>query len=316
MKQTGTRSNKKKHNKTMKLNCHPNNRTTLNGDTCYTKESMLIIRDEYNKSHSDKIKTSNPKRIYDALRKRLTHCEKEDCWIEEIKDPRIRNQLDRILFAPDSPTEWKRDQTAWLSNYDIRNVLRQYEIAYPEFALLGPTPINYDTVLDDGKCVWQDLCRLSLKDLLARKKTKLGTVFNLDKHDQPGSHWVSLFVDSDEHKIIYYDSAVNDCPKEVDRLIDEICKQGADLDVPIHYDVIKNDYKHQTTNTECGMFSIFFIVTMITGKIHKQVGSAIEGGGDVKYKKLTMTEKIRLFTTRGINDSMMRTFRKIFFNEG
>lgn len=316
MKQTGTRSHKKKHNKTMKLNCHPNNRTTLNGDTCYTKESMLIIRDEYNKSHSDKIKTSNPKRIYDALRKRLTHCEKEDCWIEEIKDPHIRNQLDRILFAPDSPSEWKRDQTAWLSNYDIRNVLRQYEIAYPEFALLGPTPINYDTVLDDGKCVWQDLCRLSLKDLLARKKTKLGTVFNLDKHDQPGSHWVSLFVDNDEHKIIYYDSAVNDCPKEVDRLIDEICKQGADLDVPIHYDVIKNDYKHQTTNTECGMFSIFFIVTMITGKIHKQVGSEIEGGGDVKYKKLTMTEKIRLFTTRGINDSMMRTFRKIFFNEG
>ena len=316
MKQTGTRSNKKKHNKTMKLNCHPNNRTTLNGDTCYTKESMLIIRDEYNKSHSDKIKTSNPKRIYDALRKRLTHCEKEDCWIEEIKDPRIRNQLDRILFAPDSPTEWKRDQTAWLSNYDIRNVLRQYEIAYPEFALLGPTPINYDTVLDDGKCVWQDLCRLSLKDLLARKKTKLGTVFNLDKHDQPGSHWVSLFVDNDEHKIIYYDSAVNDCPKEVDRLIDEICKQGADLDVPIHYDVIKNTYKHQTTNTECGMFSIFFIVTMITGKMHKQVGSVIEGGGDIKHKKLTMMEKIRLFTTRGINDSMMRTFRKIFFNEG
>jgi hypothetical protein len=276
---------------------------------------MLIIRDEYNKSHSDKIKTSNPKRIYDALRKRLTHCEKEDCWIEEIKDPRIRNQFDRILFAPDSPAEWKRNNIAWLSNYDIRDVLRQYEIAYPEFALLGPTPINYDTVLDDGKCVWQDLCRLSLKDLLARKKTKLGTVFNLDKHDQPGSHWVSLFVDNDEHKIIYYDSAVNDCPKEVDRLIDEICKQGADLDVPIHYDVIKNTYKHQTTNTECGMFSIFFIVTMITGKMHKQVGSVIEGGGDIKHKKLTMMEKIRLFTTRGINDSMMRTFRNIFFNE-
>lgn len=315
MKQPGTRSHKKKQNKTLKLNCHPNNRTALNGDTCYTKESMLIIRNEYNKSHSDKIKTSNPKRIYDALRKRLTHCEKEDCWIEEIKDPRIRNQLDRILFAPDSPAEWKRNNIAWLSNYDIRDVLRQYEIAYPEFALLGPTPINYDTVLDDGKCVWQDLCRLSLKDLLARKKTKLGTVFNLDKHDQPGSHWVSLFVDNDEHKIIYYDSAVNDCPKEVDRLIDEICKQGSELDVPIHYDVIKNTYKHQTTNTECGMFSIFFIVTMITGKMHKQVGSVIEGGGDIKHKKLTMMEKIRLFTTRGINDSMMRTFRNIFFNE-
>lgn len=316
MKQSVTRSNKKRHNRTLKLNCHPNTKSKIHRDTCYTKDVILVIRDAYNRSHADKIKTDSPKRIYNALRKRLTQCEKEDCWMNQIEDPTVRSQLDRILFAPDSPAEWKRDPVAWLSNYDIRDVLRQYEVAHPEFTLLGPTPIDYDTVVGDGTCVWDDLCRLSLKDLLARKKTKLGIVFNLDKHNEPGSHWMSLFVDSDAHKILYYDSAVNPCPKEVDRLIDNICNQGSHLDTPIKYNVIKNKYNHQTTNTECGMYSLFFIITMLTGKIDKSISSQIEGGGSGthKYKKLSMADKIRLFTTKGINDSMMKTFRTIYFN--
>ena len=314
MKHSITRSNKKKQNKTLKLNCHPNNKSKIHKDTCYTKEAILMIRDAFNKSHSDKIKSSSPKRIYNELRKRLTHCDKEDCWMNVIEDPAVRNQLDHILFAPDSPAEWKNNPTAWLSNYDIRDVLRQYEDTHPEFMLLGPTPINYDTRIEEGKCVWEELCRLSLKDLLARKKTKLGIVFNLDKHDEPGSHWTSLFVDSDEHKILYFDSAVNPCPKEVEQLISTICEQGAKLELPIKYDIIKNEYRHQTTNTECGMYSIFFNVTMITGKINKRIRTQIEGGGNHDGKKISMADKIRLFTTKGINDSMMKTFRKIYFN--
>ena len=292
MKHHKTKTNRKKHNKTIKLNCHPNNKNKINKDTCYTKEALLIIRNAYNKSHSDKIKTKNPKKIYNALRKRLSHCEKEDCWMNEIQESRVRYELDHLLFAPDSPGEWKQNPTSWLSNYDISDVLQQYEMSHPEFMLLGPSPINYDTVLNNKKCVWEDLCRLSLKDLLARNKTKLGIVFNLDKHDDPGSHWISLFVDSDEHKIIYYDSAVNSCPKEVDQLIHDICRQGKELDIPIKYDVIKNNYSHQTTNTECGMYSIFFIITMLTGKLDKKISSQIEWGDNL-HKKLKMDDKIK-----------------------
>lgn len=300
------------------MNCHPNNKDPLHADTCYTKEALVQIRDSYNKSHHPKITASKPTTIYKKLREKLTQCEKEDCWMDQIQDKNVKYELDRLLFAPDSPGDWKKNPTSWLSNYDIRDVLRQYETAHSDFKLLGPSSIDYDTVLSDGKCVWNDLCRLSLRDLHARNKRKLGVVFNLDKHYEPGSHWISVYIDSNESKIIYYDSAVNPCPKEVDRLIAEICKQGAALDIPIKYDVVKNGYSHQSTNTECGMYSLFFIITMLTSKLHKRVLNEIHGGGGVnksfKHTKLSMQDKIKLFTEPGLNDNMMKMFRKIYFN--
>ena len=311
-----TRNKRHSHNKTLKMNCHPNNKDKSHTDTCYTKDALLQIRDAYNQSHSSKIKGSRPMTVYNKLREKLSHCEKEDCWMDQIQDKNVKYELDRLLFAPDSPADWKKNPTSWLSNYDIRDVLRQYEMAHSNFKLLGPSSIDYDTVLSDGKCVWDDLCRLSMHDLHSRNKRKLGIVFNLDKHDKPGSHWISLFVDSDEGKIIYYDSAVNPCPKEVDRLIGEICKQGTALEQPIIYDVVKNKYSHQRTNTECGMYSLFFIITMLTSKLHKRVHNEIQGGGGHKYtrNKLSMEDKIKLFTTPGLNDNMMKMFRKIYFN--
>jgi len=313
-----TRSKRNSHNHTLKMNCHPNNKDPLHADTCYTKDALVQIRDSYNKSQHPKITASKPTTIYKKLREKLTQCEKEDCWMDQIQDKNVKYELDRLLFAPDSPGDWKKNPTSWLSNYDIRDVLRQYETAHSDFKLLGPSSIDYDTVLSDGKCVWNDLCRLSLRDLHARNKRKLGVVFNLDKHYEPGSHWISVYIDSNESKIIYYDSAVNPCPKEVDRLIAEICKQGAALDIPIKYDVVKNGYSHQSTNTECGMYSLFFIITMLTSKLHKRVLNEIHGGGGVnklfKHTKLSMQDKIKLFTEPGLNDNMMKMFRKIYFN--
>ena len=35
---------------------------------------------------------------------------------------------------------------------------------------------------------------------------QIGIVFNLDKHDQEGSHWVSMFIDLKRDGIYYFDS--------------------------------------------------------------------------------------------------------------
>lgn len=304
----------KPKNKTFKMNCHPNNKNKIHKNTCYSEDALLKIRDAYNTTHTNKIKTKNPKKIYNVLRKRLDHCEKEDCWMDIIKEPEVKYELDRLLFAPESPADWKKNPTTWLSNYDIRDVLKQYEVAYPKFKLLGPSSIDYDTILHDGKCVWQDLCRLSLKDLQRRHKSKLGVVFNLDEHYEPGSHWVSLFVDNDEKLILYYDSAVNPIPNEVKRLIREIQEQGKSLDNPIEYEVIKNKYSHQTTNTECGMYSLFFMITMMSGKLNKSIRNQMNGGGKGMSYRLSRDQKIMLFTEPGLNDTMMKKFRKEYFN--
>ena len=42
-------------------------------------------------------------------------------------------RYDKNIFAPQSPISWKDNITEWLSNYDILNVMSQYENKYPKF---------------------------------------------------------------------------------------------------------------------------------------------------------------------------------------
>ena len=294
-----------------KMNCNPGANSIVKG-SCYTSDALNHIKDEYNKSHQDKIQTSDAKEIWDSLRKRLTECPREDCWLKQIKDNETRRQLDEVLFAPDRPNEWDNNPVSWLSNYDIASVLRQYEKSNPEFKLLGPSAIDYDTIIDDGKCVWNDLCRLSLENLVRRNKRKLGVVFNLDDHDGPGTHWVSMFIDLDDKIIFYYDSALNAVPLEVSKLKREIIKQGKNLEQPIHFDYMQNDVSHQSTNTECGMYSLFFLITLLTRKLDTRINRELYGGG---YKKKDFFQLLQVFNEPGLNDEMMMRFRRKYFNK-
>jgi len=313
-----------------KMNCGPAVKgRTAHFDTCYTPDALIKIKNAYNKGKSkdQRISTKNPHKIWTELRDRLTQCSSEDCWLKEIKDPKARSQLDDIIFAPDKPEEWKTNKNEWLSNFDIENVLKQYQITHRDFKLLGPSSIDYDTKLpeENGKCVWEDLCRLSLGDLKAHGKTKLGIVFNLDTHDKPGSHWVSMFVDLEHSIIFYYDSALNPTPREVIRLKDEIVKQGLDLSPPIRFRFIKNRHSHQKTNTECGMYSLFFTITMLTGEItnslqtFKPIGTrgGEYGMGPSENRgstKLSLDQRLDLFNNRNIPDHYVETLRGVYFN--
>ena len=305
------KSKRKTQKKLKKMNCNPGVKSDVKG-SCFTKTALRHIKDEYNKTHSEKITSTSPKEIWNELRNILHECPREDCWLNQIKDAESRRQLDDILFAPDRPNEWDKDPVSWLSNYDIAAVLRQYERSNPEFKLLGPSAINYDTIVDDGKCVWNDLCRLSLENLLRRNKRKLGIVFNLDTHDGPGTHWVSMFVDLDKQVIFYYDSALNAVPHEVSKLKREIIKQGKDLEQPIKFDYMQNDLAHQTTNTECGMYCLFFIITLLTEKIDSQINRELYGGG---RKKKDFFQLLQVFNEPGLNDDMMIKFREKYFNK-
>jgi hypothetical protein len=120
-----------------------------------------------------------------------------------------------------------------------------------------------------------------------------------------------MFVDMDQSLIFYYDSAVNAVPRQINKLKKEIMKQGKKLDNPILFKYIQNDYNHQKTNTECGMFSIFFVVTFTTHNLDDHFQTIMKGG----KKQLTIKDIIHIFTKPGINDDLMTSYRKIYFNE-
>ena len=271
MKQTKYRNkkNKKNINKTKKyyktqnnqfekMNCSPavNNKTPIK-DSCFTPDVLNEIKTSYNEYHPDsKITTTNPKQIWYELKNRLSTCKKEDCWLKEIRDPSIRNKINEYLFAPYQPKEWKKNHNTWLSNYDILNVLKQYELSNKKFKLIGPTPIDFDSRPNDmnGQCVWEDLCEFSLENFMKKhnNKTKIGIVFNLDKHYESGSHWVSIFVDIPEKIIFYFDSAASPIPEEIHILVKRLQKQSLQLDKPFRFKYYTNgNLRHQNGNTEC-----------------------------------------------------------------
>ena len=289
-----------------KMNCSPMVRGKTPGNyTCYTPDILVKIKNAYNASHSkpEQILSTDPRKIWSELRSKLANCKKEDCWLEEIKDPLVKQQIDKMIFAPDQPAEWKKNPVEWLSNFDIGYVLRQYEQTFSNFKLIEPTAIDYDTRLpeENDRCVSEPLCNLSIKQLMKQGKNKIGIVFNLDNHDEPGSHWVSLFVDIDNSLIFYYDSACNPVPKEIERLVATITEQGAKLSKPIAFRYKKNDKKHQRSNTECGMYSLFFIITFLTNETDVQ-------------KNMTIENKLGLFMNKDIPDEYVKKYRNIYFN--
>jgi len=293
------------HRKTFKrMNCSPavKGKTPVNG-SCFTDTVLRQLKTAYNKHHStDKIVDDNPTIIWNELKMRLSTCDKEDCWLNEISDQSVRDKLDKQIFAPDQPDDWKQNNSAWLSNFDICDVLKQYEEPFPNFKVIGPTPIDFDTRPPDmnGQCVWQDLCTFSIEKMISSNKTKLGIVFNIDVHTGKGIHWVSMFVDLDDNYIFYLDSAGDKILPEIDALVKRIIDQGVKIGKTIRFHE-NCPTEHQAGENECGMYALYFIITMLTGKTEKA-------------ELNTFMDKIEFFKNKRIPDSYVNKFRKIYFN--
>ena len=308
-KTTVTKLRLKKSNKrTKKMRCSPMVAgKSVSKESCYTNDTLLQIRDAYERTHPDqpRIKGS-PVQILKELKDRMkAKCETEDCWLELL--PKKQHEyVDKYVFAPDQPKEWKSNPDEWLSNYDIIKVLKQYEIAYPNFRFLGPSPIDFDKHIkasanSTSTCVEETLCQFSLTKCMEDKKEKIGICFNLDDHEGPGTHWVSLFIDIPNKTMFYFDSALFDTPPEITEFVKRIMKQSDEAGLGIQFD--KNTIQHQLSNTECGMYSLFFIITMLTKR----------WGGNGK-KKYTIAQLVRLFKDHRLKDSVVSDFRHKYFN--
>jgi hypothetical protein len=299
----------KKHKKTIKinkninyfknLNCSPKTKLEKKSFTCFTDDQLHKMRDIWNARHADqRINTNDSKEIWESLKKYYSRiCNKESCWIKQIvKNTTIGKQLESDLldsFAPESPKEWNKNPNEWLSSVDIIEVMSQYEKAYKCFEFLGPSPIDYDTHKLYGECVWEELCHFDLLDQIKQGKTKIGIIFNTDTHDKPGEHWISLFINLNKGNIFFFDSAGDKIPSQVQKFVDKLEEQGRKLNPPIYFKFDQNfPVEHQYKNTECGIYSLYFIVHMLEDKITGE------------YLK-----------NHVLKDEYIEQFRKIYFNQ-
>jgi hypothetical protein len=274
--------------------------------SCYSKENLIKIRNMWNQYYPNKkIKSSNYYVIWNDLKENMKNtCNKESCWLKQrfIEEKGASKKL-LESFLPETPESWKKNPNEWLSNIDINNVLKNYEKAHKDFEFLGPSPIDFKYKYNTNNCVCNKLCNFNISEKIKKKINKIGIIFNLDPHYKGGSHWVSLFVDIKKAKIYYFDSVGSPPLKLTKKFITRVAKymykKKYKEELPVnnvlkifksvqnlpedklsifinkkkyvknlvnHFDIRYNNIQHQFSNSECGVYSINFIINLASGK--------------------------------------------------
>lgn len=305
--------------------CNPKvilNKTTATQDTCLTESLLQKLIDNHNKVYpQSKINQQQLQadKVLDILRENSKDCKHsihtDKCMLKKAGLEKHSNDL----FAPQH--DWKNPKE-WLSNFNIKAVMDMYSKSYPHFHFFGPVPINFD---DLNVCPnnGDNLCHFNLEKELLSGKTKFGFIFNLDFDKGPGTHWVSMFYDASPNDpkkslLFFFDSAgKNNTPNDrflhIQSLANNIIQQTKNMKnekyikLREHPPVLQfNEKQHQSGNTECGVYSLFFIITMLTRK------SNVE-----QPNELSNHELLDLFNGKNgiIEDHYVEQYRKVFFTE-
>jgi hypothetical protein len=248
-------------------------------ETCFSLEALRKIADKWNETHPnmkiDYNNTTTGKSLWHSINNVMrSKCNNEVCWIKQdfIKDSSISRELLKN-FKPIMPKNWENKPTEWLNTLDIRDVMNQYETKYPDFEFIGPVPMDFDTKVGFGQCVINELCNIKLGSLLEKGKNKIGVVFNLDKHTESGSHWVAMYCDmlqeSNKGNISYWDSYGMKPNPEVVVLMNRLKTQGSELGY--NMEVRVNNIRHQYKNSECGVYCIYFLTSLLEGKTFNEI---------------------------------------------
>ena len=197
------------------------------------------------------------------LSKRMSDvCTSQHCWTMQSFIQNMNNALKKQLlestFRPESPS----GKFTWLNTLNINDVMKQYENnKYTDFYFFGAVPMDFADLPS------LEISKPDYDDLLKKGKSKLGVVFNLDNHNQPGSHWVAMYTNLKTGEIYYFDSVgvkpeprVRTLMRKQARFIMEKFNMTQD-----NLSVKVNKVQHQKENTECGVYSINFILRMLRG---------------------------------------------------
>lgn len=274
---------RKKHRNTLRTVCHPKTNT----NECLPSNELEGLGRIVGAPSSLKGKTLR------KWIKRRTRCATERCLVEKsVLEGGKKKELLKRYFRPRMPDSWIENPDEWLDSNNIADVMKQYEELYPEFKFFGTNPIDFaapdpytEGAAEKGKCLEEAICKLNLKTLHAQGKTKLGFVYNLDPSNKGGSHWIASFTDIPGHRTYYFDSYGMKPPPQIARFMRSLTLQ--DPKMKLRY----NSRRFQYGNSECGMYSLYFLICMLEG------------------------ENFKKFCERSPRDSEMLSLRKTLFSQ-
>ena len=261
----------------------------ING-SCFSLSDLKLIAESYNNRKSkNKIKISNDKKemVYQLENKMKNVCDDQTCWLRQDFVKKLdSDEIHKNTFKPTGP----RGKYEWLSTTNINDVIEQYMSIHKDFIFLGAVPIDFDDLPVLG------ISDLNFGELQGGGKNKLGIVFNLDEHYKDGSHWVALYGDLNKNQVYFFDSYGKKPEKRIRKFVSRIVKyiyekkfnkdlkirdiianfKGGNLEKKTfrelkEFDINYNKVRHQFKNSECGVYSINFILRLLDGQTFKNI---------------------------------------------
>lgn len=301
-----------------------NSPKNANNPYIFSKKSLLFLIDTWNKYKPDKIKykkTDAIAKLSLLLNEKIKPvCDDKQywCWTGAIarfandtKAKEIIKMIEKEELRPEMPVEWYANGKEWLSNYDIEDVMMQYDKGRQyKYAFLGVYPIDFSEEDKFGRCLYSQICSLDVKRYINKKIKYLGLITNLDKHNQNGSHWTSTFIIIDPRNKCYgahyYDSNAIGIPAYVKKFILNLKKRLLVIYPNRNFKITFNTTRHQRKNTECGMFSMTHQIRWLNSLL--------------KYKKLNLPDPYRdenflhcITNDKKITDDNMNASRKYLY---
>jgi hypothetical protein len=274
------------------------------GVSCFTVESLIRMVIAYNVKCS-KIGSGTPIDIREDkhyLVKSLTKamesvCSDQICWINQDFIKELNDaEIDSNTFRP-KITQGRFD---WLNTTNIKEAMEQYESKYKDFKFYGAVPMDFDDLPTYG------IRNINFDELRRSGTNRLGFIFNMDESWQRGSHWVAMFADIKKNQIYYFDSYGTKPKAKVRRLINRIAtwcyKRNVKNDeAAISESVISNSFmktkknyieealeninynktRHQFKNSECGVYSMNFILRLLKGESFQEICDNITSDDDI-----------------------------------
>lgn len=263
---------------------------------CLDANEERIVFNKFNCGDTDKLTCyQNKLKEYDC---NTALCLLNKKYLQTEDDNILKIIADK--YKPPQPVSWSRCNAknkhkchyTWLTNIDIHNVLSQYDKKIKNYKFLGIFMIDFIQVPRNLLGEHINLLDINFYNYQKIGINHLGSVFNTDTSKGRGIHWVGMFIFWDmksmRAEINYFDSAgsQHQIPNTILVLMKTLKSNNKQFDITCHI----NKMDHQSSTSECGVYSIFFNIFSLYNK----------------YSDLNQSR---------IDDNTIHMFRDILFNK-
>lgn len=211
--------------------------------------------------------------------KEVTNCDSELCVAKNKKIQRAAPEA-----AREAETNFKNvgpaNSVQWLNNENIDKCLELWRAKFPKFFHM-----EYKMRDTAGRAV----SKLNWAEIVKRYNF-MACALNTDTSGGSGEHWVSFVVDIKGRTVEYFDSAGQTPHDEFVELVVQTANALSAIGPHKFQDVLVTSVEHQKGNTECGVYTLYYILSRLNG---------------VSYKE---------FEFKRVPDELMIKFRKYIFH--